>query len=124
MKVELRYWPEVVGDFKALPSFALQAMAMKHLVGLEKRHNYGTPLTDHPIWGDLSDCWKIYLDESHDADPRWRIIYRLRPDTEAPEIAEILIIGPRADDAVYVHVMTRLGRELGPRHPSRFANLS
>lgn len=97
---------------------------MKHLVGLEKRHDYGTPLTDHPIWGDLSDCWKIYLDESHDANPRWRIIYRLLPNPEAPEIAEILIIGPRDADAVYVEVMERLGRELGPRHPSRFANPS
>jgi hypothetical protein len=66
-----------------------------------------------PVWGDLSDCRKIYLDESHYADPRWRIIYRLLPDETNPEVADVMIIGPREDDAVYREVMARLERPLG-----------
>jgi len=123
VKVELSYWPQVADDFKALPTYALQAMAMKHLVELERRHNYAQPLTDHPIWGDLSDCWKIFLDESHDADPRWRIIYRLLPDAIKPTTADVIIIGPREDDAVYVEIMSRLNRPFGPEHP-HFVNPS
>ncbi len=119
MAVEVTFWPQVREDFRALPP-AVQFMAKKHLVRLEKQPDFGTPLKDDPLWGDLSDCRKIYLDESHDVDPRWRIIYKLLPDEERPEVAEVIIIGPREDDAVYVEVMGRLNRPLG----SRFANPS
>ncbi len=117
MSVEVTLWPQVSEDFRALPSDALRWMAMKHLVRLEKEPRFGTKLLDHPVWGDLSDCRKIFLDESHDADPRWRIIYRLLPNEQKPTFAEVLIIGPRVDDAVYVAVMDRLQRPLGPQHP-------
>jgi hypothetical protein len=50
-------------------------------------------------------------------DPRWRIIYTLRPDSANPTTAEVIIIGPREADAVYVEVMSRLSRPLGPAHP-------
>ena len=86
---------------------------MKYLVQLETRPDFGLPLTDHPIWGDLSDCRKIYLDETHQSDPRWRIIYRLLPDETSPTTADVIIIGPREDDAVYKEVMSRLDRVLG-----------
>jgi len=92
-------------------------MAKKHLARLERQPYFGQQLKDHPIWGDLSDCRKIFLDESHDIDPRWRILYKLLPDEANPEVADVMIIGPREDDAVYVEVMERLGRPLGPEHP-------
>jgi hypothetical protein len=63
------------------------------------------------------------LDETHDADPRWRIIYMLKPSSTRPTTAEVVIIGPRKNDAVYIEVMSRLGRPFGPDYP-RFANLS
>lgn len=122
MTVEVTFWPAVREDFRVLPP-AAQLMAKKHLARLEREPRFGTPLKDHLIWGDLSDCWKIFLDESHTADPRWRIIYRLLPDDTNPEVADVMIIGPRDDDAVYYEVMRRLGRPLGPQHP-HFANPS
>lgn len=96
-------------------------MTMKHFIKLESKPYYGKKLKDHPIWGDLSDFWKIYLDETHTADPRWRIIYTLLPDEKKPEIADVVIIGPREDDAVYIEVMSRLGRVIPvkPQPPSQ-----
>ena len=114
MTVEVKLWPQVHDDFRALPTTDLQWQALRYLVRLETNPRLGLPLTDHPIWGDLSDCRKIYLDETHDQDPRWRIVYRLLPTDEQPEVADVIIIGPRADDEVYRQVMTRLNRPLGP----------
>jgi hypothetical protein len=36
---------------------------------------------------------------------------------ERPKVADVVIIGPREDDAVYYEIMARLGRSLGPEHP-------
>jgi hypothetical protein len=88
-------------------------MAMKYFIRLETEPRFGLALVDHPLWGDLSDCRKIYLDETHARRPRWRIVYKLLPNDAEPETAEVIIIGPRADDAVYREVMARLGRPLG-----------
>jgi hypothetical protein len=118
--VEVTFWPNVREDFRALPP-AVQLMAKKHLVRIEQQPHFGLPLNDHPVWGDLSDCRKVYLDESHEVDPRWRIVYKLLPDEENPEVADVIIIGPREDDEVYVEIMQRLER---PLHPSHFANPS
>ena len=85
-------------------------MAMKHILRLEQEPTFGIALTKHPLWGDLSDCRKIYLDESHDRSPRWRIIYKLLPDEQNAQVAEVIIIGPRASGEVYQEVMRRLGR--------------
>lgn len=113
MTVEVTFWPQVSEDFRSLPSDALRLMAMKHFIRLERQPLFGRELINHPIWGDLSDCRKIYLDETHTADPRWRIIYRVLPNEVTPERADVIIIGPREDDAVYRAVMSRLGRPLG-----------
>ncbi len=86
---------------------------MEYFIRLEENPRLGRTLKDHPVWGDLSDHRKIYLDERHDVDPRWRIIYKLLPNDENPEVADVVIIGPREDDAVYREVMARLGRPLG-----------
>ena len=55
-------------------------------------------------------------------EPRWRIVYKLLPDEDRPEVADVMIIGPREDDEVYVTVMERMGRPLGslsqPNSPS------
>ena len=117
MTVEVTFWPQVSDDFRALPSDALRLMAKKHLVRLEREPKFGKRLYDHPVWGDLSDCRKIYLDETHTADPRWRIIYRLLPSEGRPKTAEVIMIGPREDDAVYVEVMSRLARPVPGRAP-------
>jgi len=121
--VEVTFWPQVPDDYRALPTNALKLMATKYLLQLVEHPRLGLALKDHPLWGDLSDCRKIFLDETHTADPRWRIIYRLLPNDDNPEVADVIIIGPREDDAVYYEVMSRLERALGISHP-RFANPS
>ena len=116
MPVEVTLWPQVREDFRALPSDKLRWEAMRYIVILREKPKLGIPLTDHPIWGDLSDCRKIFLDEAHDADPRWRIIYRLLPDESNPTTADVIMVGPREDDQVYRTVMQRLQRPFGPQY--------
>jgi hypothetical protein len=60
--------------------------------------------------GDLSDCWKIYFDERADVPPRWRIVYRLRPNNDQPTSVEIISIGRRAYADAYLIAAQRLGR--------------
>jgi hypothetical protein len=85
---------------------------MRYVVRLKNEPFLGRRLQQHRSLGDLSDCRKIYLDEAHDIDPRWRIIYRLLPDEQNPEVAEVIIVGPRDRDAVYLAAMTRLQRPI------------
>ena len=118
MTVEVELWPQVTEDFRELPTDKLRWEAMRYLMQLRDKPFLGQPLFNHPVLGDLSDCRKIFLDETHDADPRWRIIYRLLPSEQNPVTADVIIIGPREDDAVYHEVMARLER------PTRFANPS
>ena len=110
--------PAAAEDFRLLPSHALKLQAMEYLAQIEAKPHFAPLLENHRIWGDLSDCRRIYLDETHDHDPRWRIIYRLLPTDAEPTHAEVIIIGPRRDDEVYVRIMERLGRPLGPEHPA------
>ncbi len=113
MAVEVVLWPQVHDDFRALPSDALRWEALRYFVRLRNEPRLGLSLTDHPVWGNLSDCRKIFLDETHERNPRWRIVYRLLPSDSTPATAEIIIVGPRRDDAVYREVMARLERPFG-----------
>lgn len=113
MTVEVKLWPQVSADFDELPTDALRWEALRYMVRLQNEPKLGTRLRDHPILGDLSDCRKLFLDESHDVDPRWRIIYRLLPNEETPTIADVIIIGPREGAAVYREAIKRLAEALG-----------
>jgi hypothetical protein len=108
--VEVKPWPQVNDDLRALPTDTLRWQALRYIVQLRNEPFLGRPLREHPLLGNLSDCRKIFLDEHHDADPRWRIIYRLLPNTENPDIAEVIIIGPRDKGVVYTDAAERLGR--------------
>lgn len=61
--------------------------------------------------GDLSDCRKVYFDESPD-DPRpgWRLVLRFRPDDRNRVQVQIVAIGRRKDGEVYETAVERLGR--------------
>lgn len=114
MTIEVNLWPQVREDFRDLPTDALRWEALRYIVRLREEPKLGLPLREHPILGDLSDCRKIFLDESHDMDPRWRIIYRLLPDDEHPQVAEVIIVGAREGEAVYYEVLRRLDRPSEP----------
>lgn len=101
-----------------LPSRQLQRRALM-LLGRVKNEN---PLLGKPCGfafqtGNLSDCRKLYFDESEDAPPRYRIIYRLLPDEETPAVAEVIRIGlkfPYGDEEyLYRQAGRALGRLLG-----------
>jgi hypothetical protein len=76
-----------------------------------KRHpRLGLDLLAHPVYGDLSDCKKIYFDEEADVSPRWRIVYRLMPNAANPTSVEIVSIGRRQYAEAYTVAVRRLGR--------------
>ncbi len=66
--------------------------------------------------GDLSDCRKLYFDETTDQSPRYRIVYRLLPTAERPTDIEVLAIGlklayqDRDLSYIYTLVAEKLGR--------------
>lgn len=113
MTVEVNLWPQASQDFRQLPLDVLRWEALRYITRLRTEPYLGTPLRDHPLLGDLSDCRKIYLDERHDVDPRWRIVYRLLPNDGAPRFAEVIVIGAREGAAVYHEAMKRLARQVG-----------
>jgi hypothetical protein len=69
--------------------------------------------------GDLSDCRKLYVDVPPDqrppGPPRYRIVYRMLPDEDAPAKVQIVSIGPRADEIAYKRALARLNRPIGKR---------
>jgi hypothetical protein len=112
VSVEVKVWPQVNDDLRALPTESLRWEALRYIVRLRDEPWLGRRLTYHPVLGDLSDCRKIYLDERHDIVPRWRIVYRLLPNERAPEVAEVIIVGPREAEGVYHDAMSRLARSM------------
>jgi hypothetical protein len=108
--VEVIVRPEVSADFRALESDKVRWEALRYMAILRTRPDFGLPLKDHPILHDLSDCRKIYLDESHDVVPRWRIVYRLLREETNPKTAEVVVIWPKEDEADYHEAARRLGR--------------
>ncbi len=102
--------PEQRADYAALPSEAPKREALRYLAELKKTPHKGLRLRDHPTLGDLSDCRKIYFDE-RSGPPRWRIVYRLVPNEDAPTSVQIVSIGKRAYAEAYTIAVQRLGRE-------------
>jgi mRNA-degrading endonuclease YafQ of YafQ-DinJ toxin-antitoxin module len=117
--VEVKPWPQVNDDLRALPTDKLRWEALRYIVRLRDEPYLGRKLKDHPALGDLSDCRKIFLDEAHDVDPRWRIVYRLLPNEAHPEVADVIIVGPRESEEVYLEVMRRLERHVPARRNER-----
>ena len=77
---------------------------------LKTHPHLGLRLSDHPLIGDLADCRKIYFDEAADRPPRYRIVYRLKPNEDTPSNVEVIVIGRRASAEVYKEAIRRLGR--------------
>jgi mRNA interferase RelE/StbE len=111
-QLERTFFPGFVTDIKALPSLNLQRRALQIFTDLSNREFEGQPLEDHPGIGDLSDCRKVYFDSEDHRAPRYRFVYRLRPnEIEAVEV-EAVAVGERKGLEVYLEVARRLGRLL------------
>ncbi len=62
--------------------------------------------------GNLSDCRKLYFDEQRDMDPRYRIVYRLFPNEDGPEKAEVIRIGLKVPYGNEEQIYRQVGRAL------------
>jgi hypothetical protein len=110
VSVEVTVWPDVSADFRTLPTERVRWEALRYMALLRSKPHFGIPLQDHPTLHDLSDCRKIYLDESYNVAPRWPIVYRLLPDDANPTQAEVIVIWPKEGEAAYHEAARRLGR--------------
>jgi hypothetical protein len=77
----------------------------------------GQPCGYQHATGNLSDCRKLYFDETQDREPQYRLIYRVLPSEDAPEEIEAITVGLKytiaADgerESIYVRVGELLSR--------------
>lgn len=105
MTVEVRPRPEISEDLRGLGSNDLRLEALRYIVALAKKPRLGQRLENLPHTGDLSDCRKLYFNEA-----RHRIIYRLLPDDRRPTEVDVIAVGPREAEGVYVEAVRRLER--------------
>lgn len=104
--------PAAKEDFAKLPSDNLRRRAIQIIVDVSTGELEGRPLEDHPSVGDLSDCRKVYFDETEDGKPRYRLVYRLLSNEVEAVAIEAVAVGQRRVMAVYVDAARRLGRLL------------
>ena len=61
----------------------------------------GEPLRDDGKIPRIGDLRKVAFDPSASGPPRFRLVYRLKPNDRNPTVAEIVAIGPRRNMTVY-----------------------
>lgn len=61
----------------------------------------GDPLRDDGKIPRIGDLRKVAFDPSATGPPRFRLVYRLKPNDRNPTVAEIVAIGPRRNMTVY-----------------------
>ena len=108
MDVEIDITSEAMEDLRALPSDRLRLVALQWMSRL-KRHPKLGPFLEWR-WGlDLRGCRKIYFDEndtplrfdfvlrrrSEEQGAEYRVVYRLLPDEERPEVIQVFAVGPK-----------------------------
>lgn len=98
-------------DIHALPSFAVQKMALDMLVLIREGKVRGVPLGKHVKTGDLSDCYKLYFDPDGSDKPRFRLVYRYTPNEVQAVALEAVAVGARSGLEVYLRAAKRLGRD-------------
>lgn len=104
MRVDLS---EAMADLRALPSKQLQRVALQWCERIRRDPKLGKRL-EWRRGQDLRQCSKIYFDEDDrpleldfiprkrsEEGARYRIVYRLLPDEDRPEIAQVFGIGPK-----------------------------
>lgn len=95
-------------DLKKLPTRELAFTATERMKSLAYGNTRGTRLRNHAGIGDLSNCFKLYFDESREISPRFRLVYKYEPNSLQPEILVIMAIGKRENYEVYLIAALRL----------------
>ena len=115
----LRALPEVVGDIKALPTQKLKEIALQRISDVVNGRLSGARLEDMSRTGDLTDCFKLYFDETGGPGPAYRVVYRELTEG-AVEVVEVVAVEQREELYVYALAALRLGRlPEGPGVPGR-----
>ncbi|MFB8241680.1 hypothetical protein ACFC58_34605 [Kitasatospora purpeofusca] len=119
--------PQVGADILALPTSQLQRLALIRISQLTRGELRGAPLEAMARHPDLSDCRKLYFDESQNEirtvggrAPAWRIVYRLRdalPGPDARLLLQVVAVGARPASEVYELAGARLDRQRIVRAP-------
>lgn len=95
-------------DFEKLPTRQLAYVATERIKSLAYGEIRGTRLSNLPEIGDLSECFKLYFDESRNISPRYRIVFKYIPNSKSPSILLIIAIGKRENYEVYLTAVLRL----------------
>jgi hypothetical protein len=103
---KLRALPEVAGDINALPTQKLKEIALQRISDVVNGRLSGARLEDMSRTGDLTDCFKLYFDETGGPDPTYRVVYR----ELAVEVVEVVAVEQREELYVYALAALRLGR--------------
>ncbi len=106
---KLRALPEVVGDIKALPTQKLKEIALQRISDVVNGRLRGARLEDMSRTGDLTDCFKLYFDETGGPGPAYRVVYRELAEG-AVEVVEVVAVEQREELYVYALAALRLGR--------------
>lgn len=72
-------------------------------------------LLDHSEVGDLTSCFKAYVDPDPKRFPaqpaRYRLVYQLLPDAKSPEYVHVIAFGLRDGLEAYRRAAQRLNRD-------------
>jgi ParE toxin of type II toxin-antitoxin system, parDE len=101
----------VKADLAAL-SQPLLLEAFQLMATLADKPLKGRELDWHPEVGDLSDCRKLYFNKA-----QHRVIYHVTPNEQNPTAVRVIVVGRRANLAVYYEAAKRLGRTPGDDAP-------
>lgn len=105
----IRYFnDDAESDLIKLPTRELALIATEKMKALAYGNIRGTRLRNHQGIGDLSNCFKLYFDESRDISPRFRLVYKYEPNSLQPEVLVIIAIGKRENYEVYLIAVLRL----------------
>ena len=106
---KLRALPEVAGDINALPTQKLKEIALQRISDVVNGRLSGARLEDMSRTGDLTDCFKLYFDETGGPAPAYRVVYRELAEG-AVEVVEVVAVEQREELYVYALAALRLGR--------------
>jgi len=101
--------PAVLDDLRTLSDQdeALVDVALQAITDLAEHRKIGKLLGERHVSGDLTGCRRLRFDLPDQPAPRFRVIYRLQPDTN-PDTLEVIALGPRGGHAAYQAAVARL----------------
>ena len=114
-RLKLGALPQVAGDINALPTKKLKEIALQRISDVVNGRLRGARLEDMSRTGDLTDCFKLYFDETGGPDPAYRVVYRELAEG-AVEVVEVVAVERAAKSFMCTHSL-RSASDASPRVP-------